>query len=284
MSGPDPLGATVEFFRSGAVLANLKTGHLWFLYYLVYLYTATATVLWALPRVLEESTRECLSQQFRRMAASVWRPLIFAVPTCATLYFMRSGALDTELGFAPVPRVLAAYGVFFGFGWLLHGHSDLLAGFQKHAWKQVLLAVLILPVNGAFVVANIKALPAYNPASHTAAMLTGSVMVWLLIFGLTGLFMRYLNAPSDRIRYVADASYWMYLVHLPFMIYIPIALAPLRFSALLKVAIVLGVSVPILFASYHFLVRFTVIGEVLNGSRHRRENARTEELASAASA
>jgi peptidoglycan/LPS O-acetylase OafA/YrhL len=284
MASPEPLTALLENFRSGAFFSELTTAHLWFLYYLLYLYVAALTFSLIVPTLFSGDARRWCDRQFRRMASSAWRPLVFAVPTAATLSFMRSGALDTETGFVVTPKVLAAYGVFFAFGWLLHNHSDLLTGFPRHAWKQLVLAVLILPVNAAFVIATVKSLPAYNAATHLGAVLTGSVMVWLLIFCITGLFVRYFDRPNPRIRYVADASYWMYIVHLPLMIWIPVLLAPVRLPALVKVAIVFGVSVPLLFLSYHTMVRYTIIGEVLNGKRLRRKHDTAPSEAAAATA
>jgi peptidoglycan/LPS O-acetylase OafA/YrhL len=38
---------------------------------------------------------------------------------------------------------------------------------------------------------------------------------WCATFCVIGLAIRYLAAPSARWRYLADASYWMYLIHLP---------------------------------------------------------------------
>jgi glucan biosynthesis protein C len=71
-------------------------------------------------------------------------------------------------------------------------------------------------------------------------------------------------------RYLADASYWIYLVHPPLMIWISLGISSLPAPALVKFGIVLAVSVPVLFASYEWFVRHTVIGDVLNSPRQRR--------------
>ncbi len=52
-------------------------------------------------------------------------------------------------------------------------------------------------------------------------MAVNAVGVWLFIFGLTGLFLRYGSAPSPRMRYMADSSYWIYLFHLSWTALIP---------------------------------------------------------------
>ena len=43
--------------------------------------------------------------------------------------------------------------------------------------------------------------PWYSAASHV------SLEPWLLVFGITGLFLRYLDRPSPSVRYLVDASY-----------------------------------------------------------------------------
>ncbi len=94
--------------------------------------------------------------------------------------------------------------------------------------------------------------------------------VWLLVFGLTGLFLRHLDRQLPVVRYVADSSYWVYLVHLPCCIWISGLLAGLAWSPWLKILVVLGGTTMISFATYDLLVRSSFIGEVLNGRRYPR--------------
>jgi hypothetical protein len=39
--------------------------------------------------------------------------------------------------------------------------------------------------------------------------------MWCLIFGITGLFLRYRAAHSALWRYLCDSSYFLYIAHLP---------------------------------------------------------------------
>ena len=71
-------------------------------------------------------------------------------------------------------------------------------------------------------------------------------------------------------RYVSDASYWMYLVHLPFAIGIPGVLAPAPLPAIVKFAITVAITTAATLVSYHYLVRATAIGALLNGRRYPR--------------
>jgi peptidoglycan/LPS O-acetylase OafA/YrhL len=81
------------------------------------------------------------------------------------------------------------------------------------------------------------------------------------------LALRFLAGHSALIRYLADASYWIYLAHLPLVtaMQVWVSTGPLHWG--LKFPFILLVSLALLLLSYHFLVRSTAIGEVLNGRR-----------------
>jgi peptidoglycan/LPS O-acetylase OafA/YrhL len=98
----------------------------------------------------------------------------------------------------------------------------------------------------------------------------GAAVVWLLFFGLTGLFLRHLDRPSGAIRYLVDSSYWIYIVHFPFMFWIPGVLSGLAWSPWAKMAIVLSLTSLIGVVSYDLLVRSSAIGAALNGRRYQR--------------
>jgi glucans biosynthesis protein C len=80
--------------------------------------------------------------------------------------------------------------------------------------------------------------------------------------------MRWARHERPWVRYLTDASYWMYLVHLPFMLYIPGLLARWDAPAPLKLTVTIVAAMPILLVSYHWIVRGTALGALLNGRRY----------------
>jgi len=91
---------------------------------------------------------------------------------------------------------------------------------------------------------------------------TGALAVWMLVFELMGLCGRYWNNPPERVRYLSDSAYWLYLAH-------PLALVPVEFALWhapvgwgAKRTFILGAAVPVLLASYHWLVRPAWLGEL----------------------
>jgi len=102
---------------------------------------------------------------------------------------------------------------------------------------------------------------------YTAAYVVG---LWCWVFAFVGAAVRYLSTPHAVTRYLADASYWVYLMHLSTLMFFINLLRPYDWHWSLKLAISVGGSMPILLLTYHYLVRFTWIGALLNGRRHPR--------------
>ena len=100
------------------------------------------------------------------------------------------------------------------------------------------------------------------------------VAVWGWVLGLTGAALRFLSNYSATRRYIADASYWIYLAHLPVVAAFQVWVGhwPLHWSV--KYPFILVASFAILFVSYHYLVRPTFIGQLLNGRKYPRKPLR----------
>jgi post-segregation antitoxin (ccd killing protein) len=110
-----------------------------------------------------------------------------------------------------------------------------------------------------------------------------SLISWLLIFGCLGLFRTYCQGESRFWRYFSDASYWMYLMHLPIQFQILIWFGDKPWPWPVKFFVYVFGTLAVLIPSYHFLVRPTWIGWLLNGKvvPLRRRVATVEELPAA---
>ena len=82
-----------------------------------------------------------------------------------------------------------------------------------------------------------------------------------------------MSRESSVVRYVSDASYWMYIVHLPVVMALQTAfmLADLHWA--IKFLLIIALSSAFLLITYHYCVRPTWIGFLLNGRRRPREAA-----------
>ncbi|MEQ9415576.1 MAG: acyltransferase family protein, partial [Cyclobacteriaceae bacterium] len=108
-------------------------------------------------------------------------------------------------------------------------------------------------------------------SSHIDDVLIGvihSLITWMFVFGITGLFIRYTSQYSSRMRYISDSSYWVFLVHLPFTAFIPGLMAGWMLPAIIKFLITLLGTTAICLVTYHYWVRSTGIGQFLNGRKY----------------
>ena len=71
-------------------------------------------------------------------------------------------------------------------------------------------------------------------------------------------------------RYLSDASYWLYLTHLPLVIGAQMVLVTWPMSIHLKFVLISATIVAGLLVVYQLGVRYTAIGTVMNGPRTRR--------------
>ena len=67
--------------------------------------------------------------------------------------------------------------------------------------------------------------------------------------------------------WLADASYWMYLVHVPLVMAAQLLVRQWPLPAELKFVVILATVTTLLLASYRWCVRYTPIGSLLNGPR-----------------
>lgn len=258
---------------SGAFLERLHPLHLWFLEYLLIVYAIGFAVVGGLELAARlpwtAKPFAGLNGIYRAILGTASRPLILAVPSAATLMLMRRAFLEDPPGFAPVPRIVIAYTLPFFFGWLLYRNRDLLDSFDRHAGTQTVLALVLL---GAWMalVSPVQNRPEYWYWVKPLRAMAGALILWLLVFGLTGLFIRSCRGERRLARYLADASYWMYLVHMPVVMFFQMVLVPVTWPAAVKVPIVVALSFSALAVSYDVLVRATWVGSLLNGRVYPR--------------
>jgi hypothetical protein len=70
------------------------------------------------------------------------------------------------------------------------------------------------------------------------------------------------------VRYIADSSYWLYIIHLPIQFQIQLWLAPIEMHWLLKYSVYMAITFAVMIPTYHYLVRSTWLGVLLNGRRY----------------
>ena len=107
-------------------------------------------------------------------------------------------------------------------------------------------------------------------AAHVVHSLGYALLMWTLVFLTLGVFEKLCRRPRAFVRYVADSSYWMYLVHLPIVVWLQVAVAEWPWHWSLKLGFVSGTTILFALVTYDLLVRSTWMGWLLNGQRRER--------------
>ncbi len=262
----DPVRQVWKFVTSSRIMDFFHPMHLWFLEYLILFY-AMALAANAVAGAIPAAVREAWKGFFRAVLESAWRPLVFAIPTYLTLIQMSGGGLDDPPGFMPTPRIVLAYLVFFAFGWFLYRNVDLLPTCQRYLRTQLTVCVLAIPFSMWYE-------HGWDGSHNTTYYVRAgyhAIFVWCLVFALIGVFQRYLGRPIARMRYLSDASYFLYIVHMPVFLVIQLVLARFAWPALVKCSVLLAAGVPVMLFMYDWLARPTFIGATLNGRRYPRQ-------------
>ena len=90
----------------------------------------------------------------------------------------------------------------------------------------------------------------------------------LYIMLVMAICIRFFRNQSVRMRYISDASYWVYIIHLPATHFVPGLFHGVAINVFLKFIISSILVTAICFASYHYFVRSTFIGKFLNGRKY----------------
>jgi peptidoglycan/LPS O-acetylase OafA/YrhL len=262
--GPPPPPLTLETF---------PLLHLWFLWVLLIFYAAMLVLRAPFAALDRGGGWGRMVDRLTGALIGPWTPAVMAAPLALALWLTPDwvpflGIPTPDKGFVPNPAALTAFGSAFGLGFLLDRRRDLLARIER-LWP-LFLVVAVGATAGALVVAGGPAptlAPVTDPSLKTAAAGLYAFAAWTMTFAALSLSLRFLSGYSAARRYLADASYWVYLVHLPLVMAGQVLLLETPLPWWGKLAAVVGGVLAVCLVSYELLVRHTFIGKALNGRR-----------------
>jgi len=252
--------------------------HLWFLYYLLLLYGSTLAVRWLIQRIAPIRIMGSLDSLVVWLMRGWWTvPLLAAVTVI--LIFPMNGVDTPNDTLVPNLPVLLVYGLFFGLGWLIYRQPVVLLEFKRRWFTHLLLGlILVLPTDWDYFSSSqyfpeetfrgLGFLGNWSTGQYLAYNSLYALMMWSFVSGFSGFFLTYFQSENRIWRYVADSSYWLYLVHLLIVVPAQIFLAGWALSPALKYLLINLTVFPILYFSYHYLARSTFIGQQLNGRKY----------------
>ena len=242
-----------------------STEHLWFLYFLIIYVFA----IWLLSVLFQKSTpftKQC-TLVFKRTMQNFWLRFLFvSVAFFLFLFWMQDPFIVTSETWVIYFPSLLMYFFFFLLGWGIF-RTDCLSKLMQLPLLQIGMGSLLVLVY------------AFTPWPAGATWVLpvqqglSAVFSTLLIFGFIALFLTYFNRFSPTLSYLMDAAYWVYIIHLPIVVFLPGLLAGSGFPLIAKFLIVLLSTAIICFGSYRLFVRNSFIGMFLNGKVHKKKKA-----------
>lgn len=241
--------------------------HLWFLSYLLFMSVLAAGIVVAFRRCRPLSATA--DRAFHRLVGSP-----FAIPGLALLsglalyvggYWRASSVVAQSL--IPDPASFVYYMVFFAFGWMLYRRIDLMPKVESKPGLKLALGTVFGIVS--FIAYNGRAGHADPQQVRLIVLVTLSLATWLTIFGFWGLFARLFSRERPAMRYLADASYWVFLIHVPFLTVAQVSLAQTGLPDVPRLFLAVAFALAASFATYQLFVRYTAIGNLLHGPRSR---------------
>ena len=244
--------------------------HLWFLYYLI-LFTLSAIVLRScvLSRPgLYKATMALGNKLVRFLAGAKSAPLLLAVPTACCLWWMNHWGIDTpDKSLVPLWPVFCLYFGCFLIGWAFQHNRE---RFQVYSCLSLFNGVLaLISISVLIALTPYESQPGYECYLWVKALfcLAYGITMWTLIPLTLGLCKKLFSSPKAWVGYLSDASYWLYLIHLPLVVALQIAVAELPLHWSVKLAAVCAGTVIIGLGLYEIGVRKTRLGRLLNGRK-----------------
>lgn len=262
--GPPPPPITLETF---------PLLHLWFLWVLLILYAAFLLLRAPFALMDRDGAVGRLVDRLTGALIGPWTPAVLAAPLALALWltpdwFPIFGIPTPDKGFVPNPAALTAFGSAFALGVMLDRRRDLLDRIER-LWPMFTVAA-IGTGTGALVLSGGPVFtlePMTDPSLKTAMACLYAFAVFASTMAVLALALRFMSGYSAVRRYLADASYWIYIIHLPLVMAAQVLMldAPLPWWG--KLAAVTAGVMAVSLLSYELLVRHTFIGKGLNGRR-----------------
>ena len=232
--------------------------HLWYLEY-VFLYSL---LLAAAVRIQEwqRNRSEARATVPLSLPGGPWTLVAVLGALWLVLAWQPAVILGFQHGFLPFPSKFLYCGLFFAWG---VAEANRPFGRNSAVWRQPALwlgsALVLFPAYLQLVGGQLSDQPLWLRTTLLLGLCSS------LTFGCWSLCERLQAAPPPAVRYLAAASFWIYLVHHPLVPLFQIRLSTTGWSAPLQFAVSALGTLVLSLASYEVFVRTTVIGRFLSG-------------------
>ncbi len=246
--------------------------HLWFLYVLSLLYIVIlalrSTLAWLDRKAHVRESLDGLMRVFMKPGAS----LLLAVPLTVGLYYtpkwvMWFGVPTPDASLYPNLAASLGFSVAFLVGWGMHRQLSLLQTLKKYWMVNLALALAATAISLSITGISPMQMPVTDDVEKLSYAFAYSVAAWSWTLALIGISLRFLSHASPSRRYLADSSYWVYIVHLPIVMALQVACSLINWPWWLEYPLMLCIGFAMMLGSYQWFVRHSFIGATLNGRK-----------------
>lgn len=193
-------------------------------------------------------------------------PLLLALALTPLLAQMKGMDIDTpDQSLAWNLPVMALYGTFFSIGWWMRANPGTLESLRDNSRKYLIFGLIASSFASAIVGIRYGG---DSPALRWAGSLGTTLTMTASTFGWLGAAQSWFARPTALSRYLAEASYWMYLAHLPVVVALQIAFANTGLPWWMQIPLINIIAIAALAAVDLALIRKTWIGRWLTGKKH----------------
>ena len=247
--------------------------HLWFLYLLMIFYVVVLAIRAPFAAMDRAGVIGRMLDRVTGLIATPVGPFVLAAPLAVALYFTPNwiaflGIPTPDTGLLPNAAAPTGFFTAFVFGFLLDRRRDLLGRIERQ-WP----IFLGLAAGATITALMLSGGPAMSMEpvvdAQPKAILAGvyALAAFASAFAAMALSLRLFSGYSAVRRYLADASYWVYIVHMPLVFAGQVLLYGLDWPWYAKFGAVIGGTLAICLVTYELLVRHTFLGKWLNGRR-----------------
>lgn len=243
-----------------------NTHHLWFLYYLLIILAIISPCIWLLQR-----SPPILTQLIQRIpATSAWMLVASGTVFGLMANHLYVGRLLGNIIWQPSWPSVAFFGLCVLLGWGLYHRQETLQVFSRRAGLYLGIALALFAIAlAAFFSQGERDTSSYR-LLHPVLAIGNGLSTAFFIAAFIGLFYRYCSTFNPWTRYFSDAAYWIFLLHQPMLLLFAIPLYGWETSAWIKFLLVCSATLLSCTLSYHYWVRNSAIGVLLNGRRYPR--------------
>lgn len=240
--------------------------HLWFLYYMLIYYVVFVLLVIA--------SRSKVAAASLRMLTAWWTGcryqllligILGGTGTWILLAAQTHLLVPVYTGLFPSPVHLLYYFFFMWLGWLIHIQPAVLDALRSRG--------VILLVSGIGLSLPCFLIGQQEESSQSLLMNLPlakgmlSLQIILLVGGFTGVFLHFFSEKSQLWRYLSDAAYWLYLLHMGIVATLQILFLYIDLHSFIEFLAITGITLTLTLVTYHYGVRYTLIGRYLHGTR-----------------